>query len=428
MHAVKRVALVAAHFPPSNLTNVHRARLWGRFLREFGWQPVVVTTHWDYYEEELDWDLVQLVPRDLEVVRTQAFPTRPFRIVGDLGVRALWWHYRALCLLARDGGLDFVHITIPSNFSALLGRLVHRATGVAYGIDYNDPWVHRWPGTEKIFSRAWLSCKLGDWLEPWALRDARLITGVAPLYYEDVLARNPALRARAVTAAMPHGACEEDFSQVRGAARKLFLFEPGDGRFHILYAGALLPNAHVVLQRLLEGIAHLAKARPGVAGRVRLHFVGTGRSPGDPQGFNVMPYVERLGLQTHVDEHPHRIAYIDVLNHLCHASGILVLGSTEKHYTPSKVFQAALARRPVFALLHRDSTAVDMIRRSRVGTVLTLAEGALPAIEETAVALERFVTGNGYAPERVDWRVFEETSARQSACALADAMNRALAG
>ena len=424
---MKRVAIVAAHFPPSNLTNVHRARLWGRFLPEFGWQPVVVTAHWDYYEEKLDWDLAKLVPSDLQVVRTRAFPTKPFRIIGDLGVRALWWHYRALCALARNGGLDFVHITIPSNFSALLGRLVHAATGLPYGIDYNDPWVHRWPGTEKRFSRAWVSCKLGEWLEPWAVRRARLITGVAPLYFEDVLLRNPALRGRVVTAAMPHGACEEDFQQVRSSKRKLFLFDSEDGCFHFLYAGALLPKGRAVLQRLLKGLAHLVRSRREVADRIRMHFVGTGRALEDPKGFNVMPYVEQLGLQSHVDEHPHRIAYVDVLNHLCSASGILVLGSTEKHYTPSKIFQAALSKRPIFAMLHRDSTAVDLIRRGRVGTVLTLTEAALPGIEEVAAAIERFVTGSEYAQERVAWSVFDETSARESARALADAMNQVVA-
>ena len=425
---MRRVALVAAHFPPSNLTNGHRARLWSRFLPEFGWQPVVVTTHWDCFEEAPDWELARLVPADLEVVRTRALPVRPLRVVGDLGVRALWWHYRALCSLARGGGLDFVHVTIPSNYSALLGRLVRRATGVPYGIDYNDPWVHRWPGTERVFSRAWVSCKLGDWLEPWAVRDARLITGVAPLYYEDVLKRNPALRDRVVTAAMPHGACEEDFVQVRDSGRKPFLFDPADGRFHLLYAGALLPNAHGVLQRLLEGVALLARTRPELAARLRLHFVGTGRAIADPRGYNVMPYVEQLGLQALVDEHPHRIAYVDVLNHLSLASGILVLGSTDRHYTPSKVFQGALARRPMLALLHRDSTAVELIRRSGAGTVLTLAEDALPDAAALAAALERFMISSEYAPEKVAWSVFDESSARASARSLAGAMDRALSG
>ena len=46
------------------------------------------------------------------------------------------------------------------------------------------------------------------------------------------------------------------------------------------------------------------------------------------------------------------IGYVDALNHLTRSDAVLVLGSTEAHYTPSKVFQAMRAyagRRPSHA-------------------------------------------------------------------------------
>ncbi len=46
--------------------------------------------------------------------------------------------------------------------------------------------MHVWPGVEKTFSKAWMSWNLSNWLEPWAVKNAALITGVAPLYYEPV--------------------------------------------------------------------------------------------------------------------------------------------------------------------------------------------------------------------------------------------------
>jgi hypothetical protein len=84
---LKKVALVAAHFVPSNLAAVHRSRLWSLHLREFGWEPVIVTTHWDYYEEKSEFELMELVPPDLKIIRTRAFPTKPVRVVGDIGAR-----------------------------------------------------------------------------------------------------------------------------------------------------------------------------------------------------------------------------------------------------------------------------------------------------------------------------------------------------
>ena len=159
---MRRVAIVAAHFVPSNLAAVHRARLWSLHLREFGWEPVIVTTHWNYYEEKPEPDLLELLPADLKVIRTKAFGTKPIRLVGDIGIRAFWWHYCALGELARQNKMDFLHITIPSNFSACLGRLIHQRYGTPYGIDYIDPWVHQFPGSDQPLTRAWGSARLAE--------------------------------------------------------------------------------------------------------------------------------------------------------------------------------------------------------------------------------------------------------------------------
>jgi len=424
---MRRVALVAAHFAPSNLAAVHRARLWAQYLPDFGWEPVIVTTHHRHYEEALDWDLVGLCPEALRVVATRALPTRPLRVVGDIGVRGLPFHYAALARMARRGQLDFVHVTIPSNYSALLGRMLHARHGVPYGIDYIDPWVHEWPGSERRFSKAWTSARLGELLEPWAVRDAALITGVAPLYYEDVLARNPELAGRVVTAAMPYGGSDLDFASVRAHPKPAWLFDPRDGNFHVIYAGAMLPRAFAVLDRLFDGVAALERRRPELARRLRLCFVGTGTSPSDPEGFNILPRARARGLEHVVSEHPARIAYADVLSHLVQASAILILGSTEAHYTPSKAFQAVLAGRPVLALLHRESTAADFLQRADAARVVTLTAEALPSPEALADALAALMERDATAPRAVRWEVLEPYTARSSAKALAEALDRALA-
>src|SRR6185437_15952377 len=146
-----------------------------------------------------------------------------------------------------------------------------------------------------------------------------------------------------------------DFDLVRTLHRPPFLFRRDDGRFHMIYAGALLPAGVVVLDAFLAGLKALREAAPDVAARLRVHFVGTGTSPDDPQGYRVKPRAERGGVADMVDEHPHRIGYIDTLNHLEHSDAVLVVGSTERHYTPSKVFQAMLSGRPIFGLLHAES-------------------------------------------------------------------------
>ena len=120
------------------------------------------------------------------------------------------------------------------------------------------------------------------------------------------------------------------------------------------------------------------------------------------------------------------MGYFDVLAHLVHANGVLIVGSTEPHYTPSKVFQAVQSRRPVLALLHEASTAVGMLEESRAGMALSLSETRLPDAAQIASALQSFAA-MPYDAARVDWSAFERYSARENARILAGAMDEALA-
>ncbi len=422
---MKRIALVSGHFAPSNLVGAHRARLWSRYLPEFGWEPTVVTGDPAHYEERPDPDLERLVPPGLRVIHAPTLSTRPIRLVGDIGVRAFWGCYRVLVDLAARDGLDFVLVTIPSNFLAPIGRLVHRRCGVPFGIDYQDPWVNRWPGVDVPLSRAWGSYHLASILEPWSVRGARLITGMAPGYVAGMLERNPGVAGHAVIACMPMGIAPEDYALVRDLDRRPFLFQPGDRRFHMTYAGALLPAGIAVLDSFLAGLRELKARSPDIAARLTVHFVGTGSSPDDPHGHQVEPRAQRIGVADMIAEHPQRIGYVDALNHLSKSDAVLVLGSTERHYMPSKVFQAMLSRRPVFAVLHRDSPAVDMIRSMRAGGVVTLTETALPDAGEMADAVRSVMAAANDDTGVVDSAAFDAFSARASARALAAALDLA---
>jgi hypothetical protein len=417
--------IVAPHFPPSNLAGVHRARLLAQHLEEFGWRPVVVTTHWAFYEEELDWGLHSLVDPGLEVVRTPALGTRPIRIVGDIGIRALPWHLAALQRLRDLGKMDFLLITIPSFYSGILGELLYRRKPLPFGIDYIDPWVYQLPRHVPVVSKEALSMAIHRRLEPFGIRRASLITGVAPGYFEGALTRSPHVRSQAVLASAPYGFSERDFSAAALASERATLFDPADGNFHFVYAGALLPRAHGILRRLFEGLIALRDRDPSALSRLQFHFIGTGRAPNDPQGSQVLPYAREIGVDSLVTEHPHRMSYLRVLRHLASASAVLIVGSTERHYTPSKVFQAVQARRPVLALLHEQSSAVAILRSSKAGVALTLREDALPEPRAVASAILETMS-MAYDPAAVDWGAFEQFSARRSAAVLASAMDEAL--
>jgi hypothetical protein len=423
---MKKILIVAPQFPPSNLAAGHRTRLFVHHLSEFGWEPIVLTVQPEYYEDDLDWNLTHLVPDDVRVERVPALPTEPVRLVGNIGIRSFVPMLRRILQLERREEIDFLYIPIPPHFSALLGRLVHLLRGLPYGIDYIDPWVQpQWHPDEKVLNKHWWARKLARVLEPVAVRHASLITGVAEGYYEEVFERNPHLNGQAETAAMPYGGEPADHRAVSEMDVEPYLFDPSEEVFRLVYAGALLPKAVAPLECMMEAIA----AAPGAFENVRFQFIGTGTSPDDPEGYQVRPIAERYGVEEYIDEHPARIPYLDALVHQEAADAVFVLGSTEPHYTPSKVYQGVLAEKPILAVLHRASTAGNVLRETGAGQVLDFAgpENVSRITGSFAEAFEAFRRfAERFDAEQVDRSRFRQYSARNVTRILAAALDRSL--
>jgi hypothetical protein len=364
----RKIIIVAPHFPPSNLAGVHRSRLFAQHLPSYGWEPIIVTVHEQFYEEALDPYLEKLVSPSLRIEKVNALSVHPIKIVGDIGIRGFLPLYFKILKIIQTEQIDFLYIPIPSNFAALLGPSLHQKTGIPYGIDYIDPWVHTWPGSEKVFTKAWIARKLAGLLEPIAVNKASLITGVSLGYYEAVLDRHPHLKEQAITAAMPYGGEAQDHQLVAELGIQAFLFKKQAGVLDFVYAGAMLPKAFEPLEEVMKAISENLNAFLPF----RIHFIGSGNSPDDPKGFNIKALALKYGLWQRVFfEYPKRISYLEVISHLNAADGTFILGSTEAHYTPSKVYQSVLSGKAVFAILHEKSSAREVIQTSKTGVVLS---------------------------------------------------------
>ena len=413
---MKKILILYPHFPPSNLAGIHRPRLFAQHLPSFGWEPAILTVDEKYYEETLDHDLAKLLPKDLRVEKVNAFHRRG--PIGDIGLRGFFQLYKKAKTMIKAEGFDFLYIPIPSFYCALLGRMLHGSTGIRYGIDYIDPWVHSFPGSEKTFSRHWWSTKLAKMLEPIAVKKASLITGVAEGYYNPVLERNPQLK-NAVTGAMPYGGEALDHKRVEALQLKPYLFNKKPGKLQMVYAGAMLPKAFGLLDLIFKAISE----NRAIFEEVEFHFIGTGRLANDDNSHTVKPYAEKHGLwQSVVFEYPKRIPYLSVLVHLSIADGVFILGSTEPHYTPSKSYQAVLSHKPVLAVMHAASSAVGVIRNAHAGVVLAF-NGEEEAEKAGALFTETFLTWlhfkNSFDPEKVDMQEFNKFSAYEVTKTLA---------
>ncbi len=423
---MKKILIISPHFPPSNLAAVHRSRLFARHLPAFGWEPVILTVHEKFYEEAPDWNLVKLLPEGLRIEKVSAFPvTRP-RLVGDIGIRAFFQLYRKARRLIKTEKFDFLYIPIPSFYAALLGRWLHGSTGISYGIDYIDPWVHHFPGSDKTFSRHWWSSKIATLLEPVAVKKASLITGVAEGYYQGVRDRNPHLEGICLFGAMPYGGEPLDHRKLRELDLQPYLFEKESGSLDLVYAGAFLPRAVEPLKAIFQSI----RENPEPFRNTRFHFVGTGKPGKGDERYGIRKIAEQYGLWgTIVREYPDRIPYLDVLIHLQSADGVFVLGSTEPHYTPSKVYQGVLSDKPVLAVLHRLSSANEVLQESGAGLVLPFdGEKDLESIRAGFAPLFEIWKSfcAAFKPEQVNQNAFNAYSAENTTGQLVKLLDQAI--
>ena len=420
---MKKVLIITSHFPPSNLAGVHRSRLFAQHLPSFGWEPIILTVHENYYEEKPDPNLVKLLPPDLKIEKVKAFKRKG--PIGDTGLRGFFQLYKKGKQIIREQKPDFLYIPIPSFYCALLGRLLHAHTGIPYGIDYIDPWVHEFPGSRKKFSRHWFSTKLAKMLEPYAVKKASAITGVAEGYYRPVLERNPHLQ-KISSGAMPYGGEVKDHEIISSLALTPYLFKKNNNKIQFVYAGAMLPKAYDPLERIFEAIA---AAKEDFAD-VEFHFIGTGKLPNDPESYNIRPLAEKYGLwNSIVFEYPARIPYLDVLVHLDIAAAAFILGSTEPHYTPSKVYQSILSGKPLLAVLHEESSAVKVTEDSGAGIVLSFnGPGDTDRIrKQFNDHFNRFrAFMHLFKKENVRSEIFDEYSARAVTKKLVEVLNKAL--
>jgi len=409
---MKKVLIVTSHYPPSNLAGVHRSRLFAQHLPSFGWEPIILTVHEDFYEEKLDWNLFSLLPPFQRVEKVKALKITKPRLIGDIGLRAFFQFRNKALELIKSERIDFVYIPIPSFYLAILGRYLKYITGVKYGIDYIDPWVHFFPGSELIFSRHWFTSKIAKILEPIAVKNASLITGVAEGYYQGVISRNPLLKNTCIFGSMPYGGEIKDHEMVISLNLSPYLFQK-NSKCQLVYAGAMLPKSYDLLDIIFSEISN----HKNNFDQIEFHFIGTGKTPNDKYGYNIKQLAQKYGLwETIVYEYPQRIPYLDVLVHLNTADVIFVLGSTEPHYSPSKVYQAILSNKYIYAVLHCDSTAINVIEKSGVGYILkfNLENGLEQVREKFTESFLEFISHNYYLFDNIiSENKFHEFSAKK---------------
>jgi hypothetical protein len=360
---------------------MQRVRMSLPYYRSFGWEPVVLAVGDPWQQTVKEPDLLSTIPADVRIEYTRALPARWSRRfgVGNLGIRAWpWLLWRGSRLLRRER-YDLVFFSNTQFLTFTLGRLWLRWFGVPYVFDVQDPWrtdyyerrgSRRPPGGWKYgFAR------LSAWaLEGWSYFRAAGVMSVSPAYLEELAGRYRWFSAKP-QAVIRFGASAADLDRARAMPRSN-LRGPGDGQatLHFLYTGASGPVMPHAISVLFTALRSYRASKPVEAGRLRFHFVGTSYVAYGKGRPSVVPLAMEFGVADQVDEIPHRIGFLEALRLQLDADILLLPGSSDPAYSPSKVYLYYLADRPILGLVFKGSVMEKLLTELSCAYLVSFSE------------------------------------------------------
>jgi hypothetical protein len=378
---VKRVLMVAFHFPPQHgSSGIQRTLKFSRYLPASGWQPLVLSAHPRAYEATSTAQLAEIAP---DTVVRRAFALNARRHLAWRGrylrLTALPDRWCTWLLGAVPAGLGLrlryrpqaIWSTYPIATAHLIGYALHRLTGLPWMADMRDPMVEDDYPTSGAVRRAYLL------VERLTIGRAGMVVCTTPGAVAAFRARYPAIPA-ARFRLIENAYDEENFSAAE-AALALAGAAPGGGPLVLLHSGAVYPSERDPTA-LFEAVAQLLASGAIGPDNLRIVLRATGH---DEQ---VGALIERHAIGAVVSLAP-PLSYADALREMLSADGLLILQASNcNKQIPAKLYEYLRARRPVLGLTDPAGDTAQALRRAGIDTL-----APLDAKEAIVQALQDFI-------------------------------------
>ena len=374
--------------PPSQ-----RVRLIVQHAASLGYYPTVFTVAQKYREEMEDPWMVELVGDKFEMVTVNCLDqnkTRKFRI-GDLGLRILPFLFFTLRKYTKKERPDFILYPVPPWYILMIAPLIKRLTGVPYGIDFIDPWVHDLDDRERSFKTRfshWISRRM----EKNVCKHASIIYSVSQGINDNLVKRYPFLEKK-IFITVPYGAEQNDFDSLR-----MQLQVVNNDKIVIRYIGAIWLDCYAVLDGLMPALAEVGKAVP-----LQIEFLGTSYAAETMSKPQLGKWILENGMQDFTIENPYRVTYRKAVELTLQSDLLLLIGGMAPYYAASKLMGLLVSKKPFVAFVHEDSFPARLLLEINFPYVVTYgqSENRLPihqikcltAIIKKAIAEKDTFTG-----------------------------------
>jgi glycosyltransferase involved in cell wall biosynthesis len=361
---MKRILMVAYHFPPlAGSSGIQRTLRFAKYLSEFGWEPIVLTTHSRAYENTSP-DQLPEIPDGVVVARAPAFDTaRHFsirgRYPGFLARPDRWisWLPGATVMglsMIRRYKPDVIWSTYPIATAHMIGSALHKYSKLPWIADFRDPMAQDgYPADPRV----WKSFKQ---IEERAISSASLCTFTTPGAVRMYAERYPQAAER--LRIIENGYDEETFDGLSSGGAPL-----NPGKVTFLHSGIVYPSERDPTE-FFSAIRRLRDAREISPDNFVVRF----RAPAHDEF--VKKLAEEHGITECVEIMP-PMPYREALAEMMRADVLLIMQAGNcNDQIPAKLYEYLRAGRPILALTDPAGDTANTLRQAGVSTIAPLNE------------------------------------------------------
>lgn len=371
---MKRILMVAYHFPPlAGSSGIQRTLCFTKYLPEFGWEPMILSTHPRAYERTSN-DQLPDIPDKTITVRAPAFDSaRHFAIAGRYpGILARpdrWISWLPGAFLA---GMSMIHrykpdviwSTYPIATAHLIGDALHRHSGLPWVADFRDPMAQddypQDPRTRKSFKR----------IEEIATMRASLCTFTTPGTVRLYSQRYPQAASRFQV--IENGYDEESFTELTPGNLPL-----NPGKITLLHSGIVYQTERDPSQ-FMQAIRKLIDSGRITPDQIRVRF----RASMNDAYLGAL--ANKFDLYKCIELLP-PIPYKEALEEMMRADILLIMqASCCNDQIPAKLYEYLRAGRPIFALTDPLGDTAHALRSAGISLTAPL--------NQTSIICERLIT------------------------------------
>lgn len=390
----KRLLMIAYHFPPVRVSSgIQRTLKFCAYLREFGWEPLVLTVSPHAYEITSPDQLGEIPPG---VVVERAFGLDTSR---HLAIRGKYLHWMAQpdrwvswwpaavwtgMKMIRKYQPQAIMSTFPIATAHRIGLSLQKRSGLPWVADFRDSM------TEPGYPRDPLTWRVHRRLEEEAVRHcAKAVFTTVPT--RDMYAERYPEIAADRWAVIENGFDEENFRDAENGLSQAPLGQ--DGQLTLVHSGVLYPKERDP-RPFFAAISQLKNAGKIDGKSLRIVLRATGSD-----GL-YKPMLEELRIDDIVHLEP-VVPYREALQEMLRADALLLFqGSVCNHQVPAKIYEYYRAGKPILALADPAGISAQMLRDVGVRDIADIADqSAIATTVENMLDAMRRKARSGVARE-----------------------------